>query len=103
MDPQTISTLVLAAVSGGAGIMMTAMVASGKVSDLRSKLNGARNDYVSLLAKHLERDRDHLKALAKIEADAKYVELGKRRAATRARSNAKDRAERAAKKQGRVA
>lgn len=76
---------------------------AAQVHNLRSKLNGARNDYVSLLAKHLERDRDHLKALAQIEADAKYVELGKRRAATRARSNAKDRAERAAKKQGRAA
>jgi len=103
MDVSTISTLVLTAVSGGAGVMVTAMVAHGTISDLRCKLNGARNDNGRLRSERNKLVEELRLADAQIEADAKYVDLGKRRAAARARSNAKARAATAAKRAGRVA
>lgn len=103
MDASTISTLVLTAVSGGAGIMVTAMVAHGTISDLRCKLNGARNDNSRLRRERNQAVEELGFAQAQIEADAKYVDLGKRLAATRAKQNAKARAAAAAKRAGRVA
>jgi hypothetical protein len=102
MDMQIVSTLALIAVSGGAGVMMAAMVAHGTISSLRDKLNGARNDLLKRAGEIRELNQECGTLRAQIEADAKFVDLGKRRAAARARENAKDRAERAAKKAGRA-
>jgi hypothetical protein len=76
---------------------------AAQVLDMRSKLRAARDEAIQYRRERKEAVDELGFARAQIEADAKYVDLGKRRAATRARSNAKERAKTAAKRAGKAA